>query len=90
MKYKVIGWTFSDNYDIESVPLTFAARHAIVDDIRENNYLFSGLDHQESCMVVPFLMMERNVLVLKGALQVLWLKLTEKLNFMLILNICLR
>lgn len=48
MKYKVIGWTFSDNYDIENVPLTFAARHAIVDAIRENNYLFSGFDHQEA------------------------------------------
>lgn len=55
MKYKVIGWTFSDNYDIENTPLTFAARHAIVDDIRENNYLFSGFDHQEAWYGCPVL-----------------------------------
>lgn len=55
MKYKVIGWTFSDNYDIENAPLTFATRHAIVDDIRENNYLFSGFDHQEAWYGCPVL-----------------------------------
>lgn len=55
MKYKVIGWTFSDNYDIENAPLTFAARHAIVDAIKENNYLFSGYDHQEAWYGCPVL-----------------------------------
>lgn len=55
MKYKVVGWTFSDNYDIENAPLSFAARHAIVDAIRENNYLFSGFDHQEAWYGCPVL-----------------------------------
>ena len=55
MKYKVIGWTFSENYDIENAPLTFAARHAIVDEIIKNGYLFSGYDHQEAWYGCPVL-----------------------------------
>lgn len=55
MKYKVIGWTFSENYNIENAPLTFAARHVIVDDIRTNGYLFSGYEHQEACYGCPVL-----------------------------------
>lgn len=55
MKYKVIGWTFSENYDIKSVPLTFAARHAIIDEIKAHGYLFSGYDHQEAWYGCPVL-----------------------------------
>lgn len=55
MKYKVIGWTSSDNTNIPSAPLTFAARHAIVDEIKSKGYLFSGYDHQEAMWGCPVL-----------------------------------
>lgn len=50
MKYKVIGWTNYDNYQIPYYDKTigFAERNAIIDEIRKNRYLFSGWDHQES------------------------------------------
>lgn len=55
MRYKVIGWTFSENYDIKNAPLTFAARHAIIDEIKAHGYLFSGYDHQEAWYGCPVL-----------------------------------
>ena len=55
MKYKVIGWTFSDNHNIEDAPLSFAARHAIVDEIKAHGYLFSGEDHQDALYGCPVL-----------------------------------
>lgn len=55
MKYKVIGWTFSENYDIENAPLTFAARHAIIDEIKAHGYFFSGYEHQEAWYGCPVL-----------------------------------
>ncbi len=50
MKYKVIGWTYYEDYDIpfSSDTIGFAERHAIVDEIKKHGYLFSGWDHQES------------------------------------------
>ena len=50
MKYKVIGWTWYDNYNIPFSDKTigFSERNAIIDDIRKNKYLFTGWDHQES------------------------------------------
>lgn len=55
MKYKVIGWTFSDNHNIEDAPFSFAARHAIVDEIKAHGYLFSGEDHQDALYGCPVL-----------------------------------
>ncbi len=55
MKYKVIGWTFQENYDLENAPLTFASRHAIVDEIKKHGYLFSGYEHQEAFYGCPVL-----------------------------------
>ncbi|MBQ9103998.1 MAG: hypothetical protein IJY57_02795 [Clostridia bacterium] len=55
MKYKVIGWTFYEDSSFPNVDLTFAARHAIVDEIKEKGYLFSGYDHQEASYGVPVL-----------------------------------
>lgn len=57
MKYRVVGWT---EYDGDDVPDTnghigYAECSAIVDDIKENSYLFSGWDHQESFCCVPVL-----------------------------------
>ena len=45
MKYKVIGWTFYEDSSFPHEDLTFAARHAIVDEIKEKGYLFSGYDY---------------------------------------------
>lgn len=57
MKYKVIGWTDYDNifYDVEEGHPSDSATQAIIDDIIENGYCFSGYDHQESPCCVPVL-----------------------------------
>lgn len=49
MKYKVIGWTMYENYDIPFSEKTigFAERNAIIDEIRKHKYLFTGWHHQE-------------------------------------------
>jgi hypothetical protein len=57
MKYRVVGWT---SYDDESVEesgnsIGFAERNAIIDDIKNNGYLFSGYDHQEMWDCAPVL-----------------------------------
>lgn len=50
MKYKVIGWTNYENYEIpfSNKTIGFAERNAIIDEIKKHKYLFSGWDHQES------------------------------------------
>ena len=50
MKYKVIGWTSYENYDIPFYDKTigFAERNAIIDEVIKHKYLFSGWHHQES------------------------------------------
>lgn len=50
MKYKVIGWTWYENYSIpfSNDNIGFAERNAIIDDIKKHKYLFTGWDHQES------------------------------------------
>lgn len=50
MNYKVIGWTCYDNPEIlcKYDNYSRAEVNAIVDDIKEHRYLFSGYHHQES------------------------------------------
>lgn len=58
MKYKVIGWTYYENYEMpfKGDSIGFAERNAIIDEIRKHKYLFSGWHHQESWNnVVPVL-----------------------------------
>ncbi|MBO7292854.1 MAG: hypothetical protein J6V07_02855 [Clostridia bacterium] len=55
MKYRVIGWTEYDGADIPAVKPTPAAVRAILADIREHHYLFTGYDHQESPLCAPVL-----------------------------------
>lgn len=55
MKYKVIGWTYYDNHAIEEGRNTWAARNAIVDEIKKHGYVFTGYDHQERDNCVPVL-----------------------------------
>lgn len=57
MKYRVVGWT---DYDGDDVPdagsrIGYAERHAIIDEIKRNGYLFSGWEHQEGWRTVPVL-----------------------------------
>ena len=55
MKYRVIGWTEYDGTDIPSAEPTPAAVRAILLDLREHGYLFTGYDHQESPLCAPVL-----------------------------------
>lgn len=57
MKYRVVGWTGYDDISIEDSGNTigFAERHAVIDDIKKNGYLFSGYDHQEMWDCAPVL-----------------------------------
>ena len=50
MKYKVIGWTYYENYDIpfSNGGIGFAERNAVIDEIRKHKYMFTGWHHQES------------------------------------------
>lgn len=54
MKYRVVGWTEYDD-DIGEVNTFWAARNAIIDDIKAHGYLFSGWAHQESLLCAPVL-----------------------------------
>lgn len=57
MKYRVVGWASYDDMSIEDSGNTigFAERHAVIDDIKANGYLFSGYDHQEMWDCAPVL-----------------------------------
>ncbi len=55
MKYRVVGWTYYDDDRVEDGALTWAARVAILDEIKRNGYEFSGWDHQEEYNCVPVL-----------------------------------
>ncbi len=55
MKYKVIGWVGYDDIDIEEADCSCAAYNAIIDDIKDNGYCFSGYSHQELSMGAPVL-----------------------------------
>ena len=53
MKIKVVGWTCYDFYDFPEGEQSWAVRMAVVDEIKKNNYFFSGWDHQESLYGAP-------------------------------------
>ena len=55
MKLKVLGWTYYDDYDFEEGTNGWAATNAVIDDIKEHGYLFSGEDHQEHSCCAPIL-----------------------------------
>ena len=54
MKLKVIGWTYYGT-QLPQGKLGWAARNAIIDDIKEHGYLFSGWAHQEGNFCAPVL-----------------------------------
>lgn len=53
MKLRVVGWTDYDYHEFKEGDVTWAARMALVDDIKKNGYLFSGWDHQECSNCAP-------------------------------------
>ena len=57
MKYRVVGWTHWDSWDVEDSGNTigFAERNAIIDDLIKHKYNFSGYDHQEMDCCAPVL-----------------------------------
>lgn len=55
MKLKVIGWTCYDDPDVERGYCGWAAINAIMDEIREKGYIFTGCHHQEYPRCAPVL-----------------------------------
>ena len=57
MKYRVVGWTDCDGDDApdSESPIGFAERHAIVEDIKKNCYLFTGGITRSAVTVLPLL-----------------------------------
>ena len=48
MKYRVVGWTWFDDPNLDYSDICSAAEwNAIVDEIRAHKYLFTGMQHQE-------------------------------------------
>lgn len=54
MKLKVVGWAWYDTR-LEEGEDSWAARSAIVDDIKAHGYMFSGFAHQEGDNCAPVL-----------------------------------
>ena len=55
MKYRVVGWTDPTDEYVEYEEPSEGATNAIIDDIRANGYLFTGMDHQGCANCVPVL-----------------------------------
>ena len=55
MKYEVIGWTDYDCRTAECAPVDDDAVEAVIADIREHGYMFTGYHHQEYPNCVPVL-----------------------------------
>ena len=55
MKYKVIGWTDYDSIDLPEGEAGFGAENAILDEIKEKKFEFTGWEHQNLSCCVPVL-----------------------------------
>lgn len=55
MKYRVVGWTTYDGPEVKRADCSEAAMQAILRDIREHHYEFTGWDHQELPLCAPVL-----------------------------------
>ena len=55
MKLKVIGWTYYDDPSYEYFETTWATQNAVLKDIIENGYEFTGYHHQERDYCCPVL-----------------------------------
>ncbi len=54
MKLRVVGWVYYDD-DLEQGEIGWAARNAVIDEIKKRGYLFSGWAHQEADCCTPVL-----------------------------------
>ena len=54
MKLRVVGWTYYDDA-LPQGEVGWAAQNAIIDEIKERGYLFSGWAHQEADLCAPVL-----------------------------------
>ena len=52
MKLRVVGWVYYDE-DFEQGTRGWAARYAIIDEIKKHGYMFSGWAHQEGYGCAP-------------------------------------
>ncbi len=55
MKYRVVGWATYDDLSLEDGEITEEVCQAVIDNIKENGYLFTGWNHQESLDCAPVL-----------------------------------
>ena len=55
MKLKVIGWTYYDDPNYEYFETTWATHNAVLQDVKDNCYLFTGYHHQEYNYCCPVL-----------------------------------
>ncbi len=53
--YKVVGWTWWDNFDYENAPLSDDVIDAVVEEIKAHGYSFGGDSHQNKDGCVPLL-----------------------------------
>ena len=55
MKYRVVGWTYYDDLLVESKYCSESALQAIIEEIKQKGYEFTGYDHQNTDACVPVL-----------------------------------
>jgi len=55
VKYRVVGWTYFDNTEIEGASCSEAAYQAIIKEIQDKGYEFTGHDHQNQDCCAPVL-----------------------------------
>lgn len=55
MKYSIIGWTEYDDESFPTAQVSYAIKHAVIDDIKEHGYCFTGYHHQEFEKCAPVL-----------------------------------
>lgn len=53
MKLRIVGWTDYNLHEFKEGENNWAVRMVVIDEIRKNNYLFSGYDHQERDNCAP-------------------------------------
>lgn len=55
MKYRVIGWTSYENQQIPEGEYSLAKDNAIIKDLREHGYVFTGMHHESHPYCAPVL-----------------------------------
>ena len=53
MRYRIVGWTYYDDFEIETLDASYAATNVVMDEIKKKGYCFSGWAHQELANGAP-------------------------------------